>query len=389
MNEDQLTALMNAHPAKLDGQLAQPEQALRSAEAAWDKHPHDRVLAGLVHAIHGRITADQDLPLDVGTVRRGRLVKWDNWTTTWQGVDLQTGAPVLVRVLRPHLIGDAIMCRALAREGTALRGLVTGVGFNESPLPHLTAPLPGTALATDRLPHAMLLGQLLGSAATELANWQKAGVLPPLEANWRENEGSLTWVGLQCSTGHDAGPHLAALAQQLMGDMEPNSALQEFTQALVFAPPLQAKEVPAMIVRALAVDLAATRHSLKSAWHIGAHNNRERRLIDCVKRLQASLAPPKGLGAVGVDLEGNTTVVEGRDGGLWWGPIHQTTAVWTSDGTWDAHHGRRLIRARAAAPPSERLNRQVGGDISYPDRARRWVAAALSIRTILLLLERS
>ena len=72
-----------------------------------------------------------------------------------------------------------------------------------------------------------------------------------------------------------------------------------------------------------------------------------------------------------------------------WGPTGSPEQVWSQAQGFNARLARRVLRARAAAPPNPRLDHEISGDARFTESACRWIAAGLRLRTIGLLLEKT
>ena len=362
-----------------------PAEALHHLEALADKDPIDRRVAAAIRALHDSLLAGVGLDPVVGGIHRERLVAWNAWDATWIGSDTTTGSEGLVRTLRPDL-ADPVRTRCLARDARALADLVPGL---RSGTGWIAAPAPGTALPDRPTSDPARLARIVSTGLAALTAFEQTGQWPVLaDEQWRVTDTGLVLVALETRSPGDVGGVLAWFASRLLGDVESSSPLTEALAAIVEAPPRTAAVGSEVIEHALATDLAARRHDLFHRRRETAHGDRVARLLDAVQRMERALPHPLGRGAIGVDLEGNPTAIEGRREGLWWGPLGSMIPVWTTASGFDAPEARRLLRARAAAPPTDRLQREVEGDAAFTDAAGRWVAAGLKARTIRMLLER-
>jgi len=311
---------------------------------------------------------------------------WSPWTATWLGTDLETGSQALVRALRADSAQDAVLRRAMAREGRALAELVPGLRIAEG---LLVAPLPGTALAADPRADTDRLARLIGTGLSALVDWERAGMLPVASLeSWRETSDGLVLVVLEAAHRGDAGHLLASLATAL-APPEDEHPVDALIHSLTQAPPRLPSDAARQLVRALATELASRRHTLFRGQRDRAHTDRATRLLAILDRLEQAVPPPQGRGAVGVDLEGQPTSIQWTDGSLTWGPKDDPVRVWSPEEGFDAVIARRLLRARAAAPPSERLQEEVGGSAAYTQAAGRWISSGLRLRTLRLLLHKA
>ena len=384
MTWEMLQRLLAAVDETVEWTPDHPDETLRRLEGLADANPADRRVAAAVRALHDYIRAGAGLEPEVGGVHRERLVAWSAADATWMGTDVQSGGEGVVRTLRPDAT-DPVRVRALARDARALVDLVPGLRSGEG---WIAAPAPGTALTDRPTRDPAVLARLVSTAFSALCAFEQTGQWPVLaDEQWRATDAGLVLVPLETRHAGDVGGTLARFAQRL-GPTEPTHPLEEALAGIAMAPPRTAAVASEIIEHALATDLAARRHALFHRRRETAHGDRVARLFEAVQGLQQSLPHPLGRGAVGIDLEGRTTAIEGRREGIWWGPLGSMVPVWTPSDGFDAPEARRLLRARAAAPPSPRLQDEVEGDADFTDAVGRWVAAGLKARTIRMLLER-
>ncbi len=367
-----------------------PSASEKRAEELADDRPVDRGLARLVRALHERTTAGDGLPPEIGGVRRETLVRWDDLTTTWEGRTVDGGA-AMVRVCRPHAARDPVLRRLLLRDADALAEVAPDLAVDDGALPALVLPLAGPRLPDDEEPvHAgnAPVARWLATAIAGLSRWELAGLgLPRLcRAELRRGDAGIT-VACLTPTDVDAdatADNLALVATSLSGWEDAEDPLSDRLGALALAPPGSALAAGGLVREAFAEELSGLRHGLVARWKAHLRESRHRRLLAVLDRMDAAVPAPQGRGAVGVDLDGNVTVLQSGPAGIRW----QDERVWTPDLGFDPATARRLLRARAAAPPNARLNAQVGGTADAVEAITRWVAAGLQLRTVRLLLEK-
>lgn len=359
-----------------------PDAVLRAVERAAEDRPSDRTLSALAREVARFASANRGLQTIVGGVRRERLIRWDPDTTTWIGTDIETGAPAQVRVIRPE-VDEPVLRRFLAREARALRPV----------LPTVRADGPAMVEAAPGQPLDMLecdvrrVTRALGTAVAGLARYEAEGLgLPTLvdeEVRWEGD--CIHLVCLSPDATPDPGSNLATFSHRLIA---PESAIAEVVEGFRALPPRSSAEAGEHLIAAMARHLTSEWHAHRIRHHRTAHADRIARLHATLGRLSAVMPPPRGRGAVGVDLEGRVTVVTGSEGKLAWGTVDRPELVWSPDGL-NAPLARRLLRARAAAPPNPRLEAMVGGNPAYVEAVGRWLAASLRLRTLFLLLEKA
>ena len=121
-----------------------PARLLRVLEERLqqDASLHQRLSPLVVHINH-YLRCRDGIPTVIGTVRIERLVRWTDWTVSFDGRDLHTGEETRIRTLRCHTRADPFYSRQLFREGHLLKnsGLANGIRFVEGPWPSMTQPL--------------------------------------------------------------------------------------------------------------------------------------------------------------------------------------------------------------------------------------------------------
>jgi len=396
MTPDTLQTLVRSIDATLPG-TEDPPQLLRALEALADRRPADRAVAEAIRAAHGMVTAGDGLPATVGGVHREDLVRWDDWTSTWDGPHLPTGGHARIRVLRAHTARDPVLRRALLREAKALQGALSDlpVRAEEGRWPALMVPLPGAPITPSAGPddhrRPEILAGMLCTAVVDLSRWERQRLgLPRLSAtDLRHTGAGLRIVCLTATAPAEVGEHVARIAGILEAwwGEGPESPIDALLAGLVAFPPRTTGEAEEQIRATLAEDLTDRRHRLAARVDRVHLEDRVARLLSLVRRLEGAVPPPEGHGAIGVDLEGRTTVVTSRDGWIRWGRVSEPTVVRERNGTLRVREARRLLRVRSASPPNTRLQAEVGGDPASIDVICQWLAAALRLRTERKLLE--
>jgi hypothetical protein len=365
----------------------EPAALLGAIERACDAAPRDLALLRALDAAHGCATAGDGLPAAIAGVRREVLVRWDAFSSTWDGTGLHDGRPVRVRTLRAHAVRDPITRRRITREGAALRALFPQLDATDGTWPALTMPLEGGALLAAEAgePDRRVATRLVGAVAALEQAEARGLAFPLLSADeLRDGEAGVT---IACLTIGGAAPRdqLRRLAFALGEVVAP---LDRVVGGIAEFPPDTYREAAVLVRKALRDELTSTLHGLRRRATRAAHESRMMRLHEQVIALDRALPPPDGRGAVGVDLDGNTTIVACDGGRLAWGPVDgPLTDVHVPGEGLKPLVARRLLRARAAAPPNTRLQAAVGGDPAFVDATCRWVSGALALRTIRLLIE--
>lgn len=398
MTPDQLSRRLDALATPLPS-VSEPARLLTALERLADDAPRDRAVADALLAVHALATALDGVPPVVAGVRRETIVRWDDWTITFDGVDTATGRAARVRTLRPAAARDPVLRRALLREGRALRDAIgPALTAAEGAWPALLLPLAGAPLSPSADPddhdRPDVLARLLGTALRELARWEDAGLgLPELDG--REVLDTADGIRVACLTAaadRRPGEPIARLAELLdrWWSGGPPTPVDNVLAGLIELPPRTVADAAQAWREALAQHLAGLRHELaRRADHV-RRDDRRGRLQRAVAALSGAVRPADGRGAVGVDLDGRTTLLVAAAGALSWGPVGgEAVTIWSAASGVEARDARRLLRARAAAPPNPRLQAEVGGDEAWVDATCRFVAGALQLRTVRLLLEGS
>ena len=385
---------MNPHDLRprLPAGLAnlEPAALLEEIERRSDRAPRDRTHAELLLDVHGYATADDGIPPIVASVRRERVVRWDATSVTFDGTDVHTGRAVRVRVLRRHASNDPVQRRGLLRDGRVLRdALGAPVMAWDGPQVALTCELGGAPFGVpepeDDLAGNRVLVRMLSTALDALARAEARGVgFPPLSIDELVDvDGCARIVCLTPASLSRDGLQVARVADAIStwwGEGPP-TAVDSVLAGFATFPPSTASDAMRWLHEALREHLVGERHALVARHaKVAAQFSREV-LEDLVARLARAVPPPTGRGAVGVDLEGATTVLVGDGSKLVWGD--EPVVV---DGELEVRAARRMVRQRAASRPNARLQSDVGGDDAFVDAACQWTSSALALRTVRLLL---
>lgn len=342
-------------PSEIDARVAEllvagasGRDPLRALEALAEADPTDRRVARAVRDLADRRSAEASTPPIVAGVRREELVRFDDHTVTWLGVDVASGRPTLVRVPRSDRTANPSVARALLRDGRALAAVLPVEADATAPALRLAVPHPPiTDLPTAR----HLVGVL-----SNLAAWRTAGLaVPPLGPHeLRDADGRGAVV---CLTPGD----------------DPDEAVPTLYAALrprALDVPATLDEAHDRVRAAFAQQLTELFHALARQAREGVLKSRAARLHATVARLRNAVPPPTAHCAVGegvVDSDGATVRFDGD-------------AVF-ADGQIAPPVARRLLRAQATVMP--------GAAGPEAELVGRWVAAALKLRTVTLLLEPS
>jgi len=307
------------------------------------------------------------------------VVRWDEWTATVEAVAPGSGVTVLARVLRPEHRGSESR-RRLARHARALQAdPELQAHFHDGDHPAIVAPLPGGPLLDGPIPSESLCLRATVRVLGDLIRREARG-LGSLDPDRRELR--LSTDGARVVSLH-LGPeavHMRSLAEDL-AEALPAEPLRVALQGASELPPANAQDLSSVVLAGLAQSLANHRHTLVQRWKARRHDQDKARLRAAISRLER-YPPPAGHAAVGVDMDGQTTTVRGDGRTLTWGPRTGPQLAILSEQGLHPRTARRMLRARASAPSNPRLDQEVGGDPAYAERAGRWVAGALALRTL-------
>jgi hypothetical protein len=394
--DDLRSRLATLHPAVRLPPLEDLGRLLATLEAKADENPADRDLAAAVREVHAMARASVELPPIIGGVRREQLVRWDEWSTTWDGVGAVSGRSCRIRVLRPESARDPVYRRMLSREGRALRLGGWHIEVIDGDLPAMVVPVDGPTLhahpvgaSPDDAPSRLV--RLFGSTLRRLERLEAAGLgladLDPSEI--RLGPDGVQFVCLTPGGPADLGRVLGEVCRGLLAYWSdgPETPIDDLLAGFARFPPADLAEARDALLAALAQHLAGHRHDLQRRAERSHRAERRARLLDVVLRLERAVPCPIGRGAVGVDLEGATTVIESDGHRLTWGPSGKPEVAWSDGDGVVPGITRRLLRARAASPLNPRLQLEIDGDAAFVDAACRWLAARLAHRTTRLLLE--
>lgn len=380
-----VTLLADALPG---GPPPESPTRLRELEAEADRRGWDPLLERAIASVHGQTIAGSEHPPVVAGIRRRSLVRWDARTTTWDGAHVASGAPAMIRTLRPAPARDPAIRRAFVRQMRALDGLVKDLVIVDGVECAAWAPLPGPAfqpsLTTPEV-DAAALARLTVTGLGALVQWEAAGLGCPTPdpRELRDGGDHLAFVCLTPSAAGHAGTAVAELATAILAwwDDGPEGPVSDVVRMLAWAPSQSASDAAAQLRRALVQDLTGRRHGLViRARQVNAAGRRDR-FIDLLDRLDAASPPPDGRGALGVDLEGRTVVVEsdGEEVVLLCGAV-EPDLVYEPEGGLIPSRARRMLQLRASAAPNPRLHAEVGGDPAFVEAICRWTAAAQELR---------
>lgn len=366
--------------------------APRRLEAQADADPASASLRELMDALYLSTTADAGLDPVIGDLRRGRLVRWDAWSTTWEATSTTSGQPHLLRILRPVWHADPWRIRALQRDARALRPALPSVFVLSDSPPAIAAPCPGPAATLPPSappPSAQAWLRMVLDTYHHLQRWERSGLGFPLlsPAEIRDDGTALRLCCLTPTADHHAAPAIRHLAAVLLAFWQdgPDDAVVGALQGLAHHPPHRVAVATDVLRRALAERLASHRHQVARRARTASRALSRARLIHAVERLSELGLPPTGRARVGTSLDGKPLLLHSDRQRVTWGPEGQAETV-VESGEVDAALVRKVVRHFDAAPISARSAEALGADAELGPRLVRWLIAAQELRTLRLLL---
>lgn len=389
-----LAPLVRAHPVPpwpVERPLHDPawrERLVALAEA----DPGDRPARAALFAIHALVGADEGLPVVVAGVRRDDVVRADAFFVVLRGTEVATGQAALVRTPRAAHRRDPLVRAQLARDAEVLAAGLPALRLDPDapaivlPLPHPPASSGGRRGVVDDL----ALGRVALATLAALADRIDAGLgVPAPEPDELRDAGDALQVAVLDPADDAPGVALPLIADALLG-LAPGAEgpVEAWLGGWAEHPPADLAEAGHALVAVLASSLAQVRHGLVRARETGDHLRRREHLVDTLARLAAAGRPPPGDGLVGLDLEGRPILVRSTlDVVATEVPGEEPALVWDADDGLDVPAARRLVRLRGAAAPNPRLAEAHGVDPRHADRVVRWLAAALELRALRLILD--
>jgi hypothetical protein len=392
MTPQRLTELLQRAPVELP-ELRSPE-LLQTLEEAARAAPSDMVLREQLLALHAWLTASMGLPPTVAGVQRQTLVRWDSWSTTWIGMLSQDGTMAMVRTLRPHALHDPLLRRLLERDGAALRPVLEGLRHVDGERPALVLPLRSPSYQRSaRGGHVgpIALARLVSHSLQHLVHWEHRQIAPadPTPHEIRDGGDCLHFACLTPRAPEHLSDAIRVVSQHILewwDDAEEHPLADLLGAFVEFAAPLPS-EAAVRAIAALASELADTRWTLERRARQQRDVSQRTLLSVWVQRLIDAMPPPRARGITGVDLSGVPLIVESDGHTITFGTPEQRDEVLNADGVLHVGTARRLVRSRASAPLSSRLNHEHQGTVEGAERLSKWTSARLELRTVRRLLE--
>ena len=237
----------------------------------------------------------------------------------------------------------------------------------------------------------MQLARLITTGLGDLERWDERGLCPPL-LDPEELRDTGNGLAIRCLSpapdSNDFGVIIGLIANRLRPwTLNIEGPIPDLINGLAAFPPYRPFEARHLVVSALGETLHAAFHRAHRRQDALLTRQRHERLYGLVARLSDAMPPPSGRAAVGVDLNGQVTRVEGNHGRLAWGAAEKLQVVYSPGIGMVPKEARKLLRAHAASPKNPRLQREIGGDAAFAPRACRWVQAAMDLRITRLFLE--
>jgi len=343
------------------------------------------------------------LPPTIDGIRRVRLMKADQISTTWEGWDVIGGERAFMRCLRPRWKTDPVMLRRMSQ------GASTTCSWHPSgDWPHLRVVTNGAPLIdrfpVEDIPSTTLLARLLGQGLYELDQLHSKGFVHggPLAAFLIESQRGLTLAHMDAfnpvgSTSDD----IKQLAATIMA-LDPLNAdpVAQLAEEWTMSPPPTAADGLQLLNRCLSGTLLAERHRLSVAGRTASRLDRTSRLARAVRKLHTLAAPPAGKFCLKAGTDGVLVIAE-SDGDV----VRGGAATDASEGRFlpliysptqglDAQCARFLLRSwalRSSGDEAHRvsINNELEADDTAADQLVRWMSAMARLRAARLLLTAS
>jgi hypothetical protein len=304
---------------------------------------------------------------------------------------MATGQAYLLRLILPEQQGIPLYRRSLRREFQLLTPLYDAAKLIEDDTWALILPLRGDPFTDCQTPlpfrHAI---PLMGSALIGLEQWAKADIMPPPPSSQelREEQGHLKIYCLSPLAGDSLPAALAGLCDNLQSSCS-GSPIEEFVTSLKEFPNDQFQEVSKRWRSFLAEALSIKRHTIAVKWRAEQVSTRASRLNNSVIRLIEACAAPTGKGVLGVDLNGQTLIIESNQGHIYWGSSEERNLILSPEDELSPSQARRVLRARASASLNNRLHTEHQADPAFTEAICSWLSSSMRLRAVRLLLRAS
>lgn len=338
------------------------------------------------------------LPPVIDGARRERLVWADPISTVWTGWDLDSGARMLLRCLRPFWRDDPVMRRRLARART-LPGLLPLSPRLGGDWPHLRALLPGPLLSEKRCADPEALAGVLAAALDGMRTLHAEGhtlggdLLDQISVGGERSV--LVWLDRFDPPGSqdDDLRAVGVLAASL--DPEALSPLGRQVADWSVTPPPSAEDAIFLLQRAMAAALLSTRHRLL-ATHRRQKIRVQRAQLHTVVSSLLQQGPPALAACLAAPEDQPPTLLH-SDGHTLRGGQADTLAplpvVVADSGEVDVFACRALLRAARGHRRRDDVRRteveaKIGGNDEMREAIIRWLKARMRLRSLALLLDK-
>jgi hypothetical protein len=340
------------------------------------------------------------LPPVIDGVRRGRLLRFDAISTTWEGWSLRGGERVFLQCLRPRWKSDPVVLRRMARGATH-----DASWHPTEDWPHLRCVVHG-ALLVDRFPIEDListhrLARIMGEGLAALRDLHSrgrihGGALAPFLV---ESPQGLRLVALDPFDANgsptDDLRELANLIVALdpLGEDPVAVLADEWSES----PPPSAADGIRLLKRCLSGILLAQRHRLSVAGRSAHRLDRKTRFSRAVRAMARLVPPPAGKACVKVGADGAMVVVECDGETIRGGAVADASegrflpVIYTPTQGLDAQSARFLLRSWALRGQGDETTRrtiqaELNSDDSQAERLVRWMSAMARLRAARLIL---
>lgn len=391
MTPEILDAHRASHPTASALPPCSEALALRQGlEEACANAPSDPELAWLLFETHSLVQILKLGGARLGPIHPEKLVRWDEWTSTWLGTERQTGREYLVRVIHPEKQHRPFFTRALRREMKVLADLYPTLYLMGDHDELLVFPLEGAPYFHSKgaLPFRQGV-KLIGHALIFFERWRSEGLYAPelSPQELRDHDGDLSIHCLSPFSGNHGSTAAHQLLKMLRPACEGNESMRAFFEAHNTFHGQDLDRIGDSWRALLVSTLTTDRHRLAIRWRHAFVADRASRLYDIVERLHRACPAPAGRGVLGIDMDGMPLVVESNRELIRWGPEGDDRLILGPDQVLQPREARRALRARASATLNQRLHVENSADPLFTEAICAWLSSSMRLRAVRLMLK--
>jgi hypothetical protein len=365
--------------------------ALRQGlEEACAEDPFDEELARLLFHSHTLVQLLEMASDPMGPMRPEKLVRWDQWTSTWSGTDRRTGQDYLIRIIHRDKRLDPFFTRALRRDKHVLETFYPKLQLTGEHDEMLVLPLEGAPYGHSQgaLPFNQGVA-LIGQGLDFLERWREQGLTAPQLSllELRDDGGNLRITCLSPFSKHNNATPVHHLLGLLQPACEGTESIQAFFKLIHTFQGDDLDRIGGAWRALLSATLTTERHRLALQWRRVFVANRASRLYAAVERLHRAFPAPAGRGVLGVDMNGMPLVLESTPELIRWGSEGENKLILGPDRVLQPREARRALRARASATLNQRLHMENQADPLFTEAICAWLSSSMRLRAVRLMLE--